>query len=82
MNEREPLSELSETSGRRPPERSDRRGRRAPALLIRLEVGQAPSVVADWDDDAGDEEMSAWLDECPRIASVAYLACQLAEEAA
>ena len=55
---------------------------RAPALVIRLEVGATPSVVADWDDDSGDEEFTAWLDECPRIASIAYVACELAEEAA
>ena len=43
---------------------SDRRGRRAPALVIRLEVGQALSVVADWDNDEGDVEFTNWLDEC------------------
>ena len=57
-------------------------GRRAPALVIRLEIGQAPTVVADWDDDAGDEEFTAWLDECPRIANVAYMAVALAEDLA
>lgn len=72
----------SETSGRRPHERSEHSGRRAPALVIRLEVGQRPSVVVDWDDDRGDQEFTAWLDECPRIASLAYMAIALAEEAA
>jgi hypothetical protein len=50
--------------------------------VIRLEVGAAPSVVADWDDGQGDEEFTAWLDECPRIATVAYMAVELAEELA
>ena len=56
--------------------------RRAPALVIRLEVGRAPSVVADWGDDSGDAQFTAWLDECPRIASLAYMAFALAEQAA
>ena len=61
---------------------SERRGRSAPALVIRLEVGAAPSVVADWDDDLGDEQITRWFDENPRLASIAYTACQLAEEEA
>ena len=63
-------------------EGSSGRGRRAPALVIRLEVGRAPSVVADWDDDAGDVEFTNWLDECPRIATVAYMAVAIAEDLA
>jgi hypothetical protein len=50
--------------------------------VVRIEVGAAVSVVADWDHDEDDEQMTAWLDECPRIASVAYAACALAAEAA
>jgi hypothetical protein len=50
--------------------------------VIRLEVGRAPSVVADWGDDSGDAQFTAWLDECPRIASLAYMAFALAEQAA
>lgn len=61
---------------------SEPRGRRTPALVIRLEVGSAPSVVADWDDDAGDQEFTRWIDENPSQAKLAYLACELAEEAA
>ena len=72
----------SERSGRPRSESSPKTGPRAPALVIRLEVGRAPSVVADWDDDLGDDEFEAWLDECPRQAAVVYMACHLAEEAA
>lgn len=81
MNDERRTTRRSESSGRRS-EGSPPLGRRAPALVIRLEVGQAPSVVADWDDDSGDDEFTAWLDECPRIATVAYMAVALAEEAA
>jgi hypothetical protein len=50
--------------------------------VIRLEVGRALSVVADWSDDRGADEFDAWLDECPRQAAIVYMACRLAEEAA
>jgi hypothetical protein len=90
MNDPSARRRSERRSGRRRSEVSPEPGRRAPALVIRLEVGQAPSVVADWYDDAGDEEFTAWLDECPRIANldecprianVAYMAVALAEEA-
>ena len=82
MNDERPAEGRSGTAGRRPQERNPGFGRRAPALVIRLEVGRAPSVVADWDDDAGDVEFTNRLDECPRIATVAYMAVALAEELA
>jgi hypothetical protein len=82
LNERAPRQERSETSGRRPPERTHGYGRPAPALVIRIEVRSAPSVVADWDDDQDADQFTSWLAECPRIASLAHLACQLSDELA
>lgn len=82
MNDLSAFRRSGKSSGGRLPENSPESGCRAPALVIRLEVGQAPSVVADWATDEDDDQITAWFDECPRIARIAYLACELAEEAA